>query len=106
MKESLNDINVPVTIIATLDDEWLKPETHAQFFAEHIPNSEIVMYPKGGHFLFLSCDPITRIADWFIDQFDLCGRGFDVDRKAHQSEIASLAVDFFDKHLTSNEQAL
>jgi predicted dienelactone hydrolase len=105
-EESLRSIDIPVKIVATVDDEWLKPQHHAEYFAGNIPDSQLVLLPKGGHFLFLSCDGATRVADWFIDQFNLCGTGIDVDRKSEQKEIANMAVDFFDANLVPNAKAL
>lgn len=101
--DSLAAIDIPVKIIAAEDDELLLPERHAVYFDELIPGSELVMLPKGGHFIFLSCSPMTRVADWFIDQFNLCGIGIDVDRDAVQKEIAASAVQFFDHHLRDAE---
>ena len=102
---SLAAIDIPIKIVATLDDEWLKPEHHAKYFAKHIPKSELVTLPTGGHFLFLSCDLVTRVADWFIDQFNLCGVGINIDRKQKQAEIANWVVDFFDVQLGFDRQA-
>jgi predicted dienelactone hydrolase len=101
--ESLSAISVPVKIVATADDEWLKPETHAKYFNQHIPTSDIVIFPKGGHFLFLSCDFVTRIADRFIKQFNLCGAGVNIDRQTRQREVAGMAVEFFDRYLRASE---
>ena len=103
---SLERIEVPVKIVATEDDEWLISETNAEYFHHHIRNSELMMLPRGGHFLFLSCDPMTRVADWFISQFNLCGVGINVDRESRQVEIANLAVAFFDENLKSKSTAL
>jgi predicted dienelactone hydrolase len=100
---SLKAIDIPVKIVAAEDDEILFPERHAMYFAELIPNAEIVMLPTGGHFIFLSCSPMTRIADWFIDRFNLCGIGIDVDRDAVQKATAASAVQFFDHHLRAAE---
>lgn len=96
---SLAEIAVPVSLVATADDEWLNPDTHARYFERHIPDAKLTMIPNGGHFLFLSCDFITRIADWFIGQFNLCGVGIDVDRETLQKEVADMAVDFFHEYL-------
>ena len=49
--------------------------------------------------VFLTCSPMTRVADWFIDRFNFCGVGIDVDRDAIQKETAASAVQFFDRHL-------
>nr|ADH59415.1 esterase/lipase [uncultured bacterium] len=101
--DSLEAIDIPVKIVAAEDDEILIPAHHAVYFDELIPDSVLVMLPKGGHFIFLSCSPMTRVADWFIDRFNLCGIGIDVDRDAVQKETAALAVQFFDQHLRAVE---
>jgi predicted dienelactone hydrolase len=96
---SLADIAIPVKIVATADDELLKPELNSEYYASNIPDSEITLFSKGGHFLFLSCDPMTAVADFFIAEFNLCGRGIEVDREALQIETADKALEFFNKHI-------
>jgi predicted dienelactone hydrolase len=97
--DSLKAIDIPVKIVGVEDDEILLPATHAEYFDELIPDAELVMLPTGGHFIFLSCSPMTRVADWFIDRFNLCGIGIDIDRDAVQRETAATAVQFFDRYL-------
>jgi predicted dienelactone hydrolase len=98
--ESLAGISIPISIFATEDDEWLQPDLNAEYYAKGVPGAELTLLPRGGHFLFLSCDPVTAAADWFIGQFNLCGRGIDVDRDATQRDIAAKAVEFFNEHLS------
>ena len=96
---SLADIAIPVEIVATADDELLKPDLNSKYYANNIPGSEITLFAKGGHFLFLSCDLMTAVADVFIFEFNLCGRGIDADREALQIEIADKALEFFNQHI-------
>jgi predicted dienelactone hydrolase len=103
--DSLAAIAVPVSIVATADDELLKPAIGAEYYAQNIPHAGLTLLPKGGHFLFLSCDPLTRVADWFISDFDLCGREIDVDRGALQREISAQAIAFFDQYIGQNIDA-
>jgi predicted dienelactone hydrolase len=98
-KASLSAIEVPVEIVATRDDELLRPKLHAEYYARNIAGAGLTVYPKGGHFLFLSCDPMTFVADIFISQFNLCGRGIEVDRELRQRETADKAITFFDAHI-------
>ena len=95
--DSLADIDLPVAIFATADDALLKPDLNAQFYAENIPNARLNLLPRGGHFLFISCNTATTIADWLLPEFNLCGRGMDVDREALQTETAAQAVEFFNQ---------
>tara|TARA_R110002072_G_scaffold127330_1_gene264579 strand:+ start:1158 stop:2081 length:924 start_codon:yes stop_codon:yes gene_type:complete len=95
--DSLAHIDLPVALFATADDELLKPHLNALFYAEHIPEIQLSIQPVGGHFLFLSCNTATSLADWLLPEFNLCGQGIDVDRKALQSDIAAQAVAFFDQ---------
>jgi predicted dienelactone hydrolase len=100
----LAGIAMPTQIIAAEDDEILYPALHAAHYAQHIPNAKFTLLPKGGHFVFLqSCNLPAKIADWFLDQFNLCGQGIDVDRRAVQKDVAELAVDFFNEHLTHDK---
>ena len=101
--DSLKAIDIPIRIIGVEDDELLLAERHAIYFAELIPGSELVMLPTGGHFIFLTCSLPTRVVDWFIDQYNLCGIGIDVDRDAVQKQTAASAVQFFDQHLRGAE---
>ncbi len=97
--KGLSGIGVPVRIIAAEDDELLIPDQHARHYARAIPHAELIMIPKGGHFVFLKCGLAGQIADYFIEQFDLCGREIDVDRDHVQLGLAKLAIEFLDEQL-------
>lgn len=98
-EDSLRAIMVPTAIIAAADDELVKPVFSAERYARFIPDAKLELLPEGGHFVFLECNMITEIADTFIDQFDLCGRQFDVDRALIQQQVATDAVEFFNRHI-------
>ncbi|MGK0249900.1 MAG: putative dienelactone hydrolase [Oleispira sp.] len=98
-KGSLGDIQVPVFIIASKDDELVYPSHNAARYAEHISTSSLELLPSGGHFIFLECNLVTHIADWFISELDLCGSEFDVDREQLRETVASKAVNFFDESI-------
>lgn len=100
----LAEIAMPTHIIAAEDDEILYPALHASHYAQHIQNAKFTLLPKGGHFVFLqSCSLAASIADWFLDQFNLCGKGIDVDRRAVQKDVTELAVEFFNEHLAHDK---
>ncbi|GAB5452909.1 MAG: hypothetical protein Hals2KO_32370 [Halioglobus sp.] len=94
---SLEAIDIPVYIISTEDDELLGLEHHAYHYANHIPDAQLELIPSGGHFLFVECSLVTRIANWFIEEFDLCGSQFNIDRDSARQDIARQAVIFFDR---------
>jgi pimeloyl-ACP methyl ester carboxylesterase len=45
----LNEIRVPVVIVQSEHDEFIKPE-HADHLARSIPNAELVVLPGVSHF--------------------------------------------------------
>ena len=94
-KESLNEIELPVFIIASKDDELVSPKYGAIRYAENIPFSDLVMLPSGGHFIFLQCNAITTVVDWFNSELDLCGTNFSVDRDKIREMVSAKAVSFF-----------
>ena len=98
-EDSLKSITVPVLITASKDDELVLPEFHALRYANHIPGSELELLEIGGHFIFLECNIVTHVADWFIKELDLCGKAFNVDRGKIRREVADSAIKFFELHI-------
>jgi predicted dienelactone hydrolase len=98
-QQSLEAINVPVYIMAAQNDEILEPTLHAQYYARHTPNAKLELLSDGGHFLFLQCSLTTRIADWFIKDFELCKEKGSQPRKTVWPSISSTAYDFFSASL-------
>ena len=98
-KESLAEIELPVFIIASKDDELVSPNYGAIRYAENIPRSDLVMLPSGGHFIFLECNAITTVVDWFDHELDLCGTQFNVDKDEVRDMVSAKAVSFFNDHL-------
>ena len=94
-KESLTEIELPVFIIASKDDELVSPKYGAIRYAENIPLSDLVLLPSGGHFIFLECNAITTVVDWFNRELDLCGTKFSVDRDEIRKMVSAKAVSFF-----------
>lgn len=97
--DSLAEIEVPVVITAASDDELVYPKFSAEHYARHLPNARLDLIPSGGHFIFLECNVGTHIADWFIDNLDLCGANFEVNRPAVRQSVAENAVQFFNANL-------
>jgi predicted dienelactone hydrolase len=103
-EESLKAINIPVLVVAAVDDELVRPGLSAQRYADLIRGSELIVLPAGGHFVFLECGPVTAIVDLFID-FNLCGRGIDVDRTQVQEQVSDATVRFLADSLSVRENA-
>jgi len=97
--ESLTEIGQPVFIIASKDDELVSPKYGAMRYAENIPTSDLVLLPSGGHFIFLECNAITTVVDWFIRELDLCGTKFSVDRDEIRKMVSAKAVSFFTENV-------
>ena len=98
-KESLTEIELPVFIIASKDDELVSPKYGAIRYAENIPLSDLVLLPSGGHFIFLECNAITTVVDWFNSELDLCGTQFNLDRDGIRKMVSAKAVSFFNDNL-------
>ncbi|HEY3700156.1 MAG TPA: hypothetical protein VGK97_12530 [Spongiibacteraceae bacterium] len=96
---SLQRINTPMHIVAANDDEILKPDLNAKYYAANIANAKLVTLPRGGHFVFLSeCNTLGKLTSFFI-HFDICGRNADVDRATVHREVADEALQFFGESL-------
>ena len=100
-KESLTKIGLPVFIIASKDDELVSPKYGAMRYAENIPTSDLVLLPSGGHFIFLECNAITTVVDWFNRELDLCGTKFSVDKDEIRKMVSAKAVSFFTENVAA-----
>ena len=98
-KESLAEIELPVFIIASKDDELVSPNYGAIRYAENIPRSDLVLLASGGHFIFLECNAITTVVDRLNKELDLCGTKFNVDRDEIRKMVSARAVSFFSDNL-------
>lgn len=96
---SLASIDIPVLVVAAVDDEILPHARHAEYYAAHIPDAELWELPVGGHFLFMECNPITYVVDWFIEEFALCAEPEGSSRAQLQGELAPGVVAFLDNEL-------
>ena len=100
-KESLTKIGLPVFIIASKDDELVSPKYGAMRYAENIPTSDLVLLPSGGHFIFLECNAMTTVVDWFNRELDLCGTKFSVDKDEIRKMVSAKAVSFFTENVAA-----
>ena len=103
-EESLNGINIPVLVIAAADDELVSPDSGARRYANLIRGSELIVLPAGGHFVFLECGPVTALVDLFVD-YNLCGRGIDVDRTQVQRRVSDATIKFLVQALSASGKA-
>ena len=65
--------------------------------AKNIPDSELNLLPSGGHLIFLQCNAIIKIVDWFNTDLTHCGTQFAVDRREVRMGISTIATEFFDR---------
>ena len=72
----------------------MSPEYGAIRYVQHIPSADLHVLPSGGHFIFLECNGITTVVDWFNGEFDLCGTNRNVDREKVRDEVSAIAVSF------------
>ena len=85
---SLEAVSIPVLIVAARDDGVLPYAMHARYYADQIPRAELWELPVGGHFLFMQCNPVTYIVDWFVEDFALCAEA----RRCQQSPSCSRSL--------------
>lgn len=95
---SLAEIEIPVHVVTTRDDELLDPERNAIFYAKNTPSAGLTVYDEGGHFVYLSrCSLLAKAFTYFME-FDVCGTRSSVDRDPVHREIAGIALTFFDEN--------
>lgn len=105
-EDSLRRIAMPVLLIAAADDELVSPDLGAMRYASLIPTAQLMVLPKGGHFVFLEeCGPITVLVDLFMD-YNLCGWGIDANRAEVQSRVGGAAIMFVDRALSTTDVAM
>jgi predicted dienelactone hydrolase len=94
--EGLRKVSIPVEIVAGAADSNVPVESSARYFAAHIPNAKLTIYPGGvGHYDFLdSCADLGR-----KNLPLLCADAPDVDRDAIHKRTIEMAVRFFAANL-------
>lgn len=105
---SLAEISTPVLVIAAKDDELLRYELNAEVYAHHIPGAELILLPKGGHFVFMpECTFMGKVFTYF-HRFDICGRRAKVedDRPRLHIQIEEAVIAFFKANLSTESKAV
>jgi predicted dienelactone hydrolase len=91
--DALSKISIPVEIVAGTSDTNVPPEDNARYYAAHIPNAKLKMYPAGvAHYTFL--DTCTESGK--KESPELCIDGPGIQRDAVHAETAQEAIEFFD----------
>jgi len=92
--ESLENISIPVAIVAGSADEIVPPAA-AETYAKAIPHATLKLFEHAGHFIFVrSCTLVGRV--FFRDT---CSDPDGSNRDAVHAETIQLALDFFTRHL-------
>jgi predicted dienelactone hydrolase len=93
--KSLEEISIPVEIVAGAEDTVVPPATSAKFFAARIKGAKLTLFPAVGHYTFLAtCADFGKKA-----RPDLCNDARGVDRDAIHAKTAAMAVSFLAANL-------
>jgi predicted dienelactone hydrolase len=99
--ESLQQINIPVEIVAGAADRIAPPAENAQFFAANIKNATLTILPGAvGHYTFLDVGTDVgkrQLPDLYVDNPG-------VDREAVHKQVAQMAADFFEQELAPRKK--
>jgi pimeloyl-ACP methyl ester carboxylesterase len=77
--DDLAGIRVPVTVVQSEHDEFIKPE-HAEYLARSIPGAELILMPGVSHFA-----PLQRPEQFNEVMGDFLGRALDWPQKSDRS---------------------
>jgi predicted dienelactone hydrolase len=95
-QQSLQEIAIPVEIVAGASDQMAPPAENAAFFAKNITGAQLTMLNGGvGHYTFL--EVCTDAGKKQLPQ--LCVDNPGVDRQTIHTEVGQMAADFFDREL-------
>jgi predicted dienelactone hydrolase len=93
---SLQQISIPVEIVAGASDQIAPPAENAAFFAKNITEAQLTILNGGvGHYTFLEVCTDAGKKQWP----QLCVDNPGVDRQAIHTETGQMAADFFDREL-------
>lgn len=93
--ESLENISIPVAIVAGSADEVVPPAAAAETYAKAIPHATLKLFEHAGHFIFVrSCTFVGRVIFR-----DTCIDPDGSDRDVVHAETVKQALDFFTEHL-------
>ncbi len=96
-QESLENIQIPVYIVAPEKDLIAPVEFNAKIYAENIKTSSLmILQGEATHFVFLNAP--TLIGKRFLDA-KYWGDPKTIDRQKVQRDISKIAFDFFSKEL-------
>ena len=65
LRDKLTSIDVPVLILAGRHD-WITPPSQSEFMHEHLPNSELVIFEKSAHWVYIEEEELflEKVNDW------------------------------------------
>lgn len=89
---TLEQISIPVEIVAGESDEIMPLKNNAKLLAQHISTSRLVLLPQVGHYTFLAV--CTEI--WQEKQHKLCTDRPKINRNEVHKKVARRAIRFFD----------
>jgi predicted dienelactone hydrolase len=94
-ESSLMNVTVPTLIIGSVENDFLPFKQHAQYYAEHIKNAELVGIKQGaGHFIYINQCEHNFKAQGVL----LCKDREGVDRKALQKQVLGHVFSFVNRH--------
>ncbi len=93
--QSLNSINIPITIAVGNSDAQSRLTTNANILKEQITNSRLEVLDKVGHYTFLA--PCGFKGKMVLAE--LCSDHSDIERKEIHKKVSEDAADFFKNHL-------
>jgi len=94
--ESLQEIPIPVEIVAGASDQIAPPAENAEYFARNITGAQLTILNDGvSHYTFL--DVCTVAGKKQLPQFCVDNPG--VDRQTIHTEVGQMSADFFDREL-------
>ena len=97
---SLTSVSVPVLIIVGDQDSTAPPESNAERVAALLPDASLHVLPGVKHYAFLAqCGLLGRVAASFI-----CADANGTTRGVIHDNVAALAVEFFNRTLSSGGQ--
>lgn len=93
--QSLQNINVPVLVVGSVNNDFLPFTEHAKYFADNIKSASLVKIEQdAGHFIYIDqCD-----SDIEANGVPICKDRSGVDRKAIQKQTLGQIFKFIDKN--------
>ena len=94
--DALSKISIPVEIVAGASDTNVPPDDNARYYAAHIPNAKLKIYPGAvAHYTFLdTCSEFGK-----KEEPQICIDGPGVQRDTIHAEASRDAIEFFDRTL-------